>query len=75
VSQDNVDLSNAFPINVQSHYSTFKVCFSAEVAPMKCGGVPVWKPLVKNGAGPGRRVGIVGVSGLGNFGLLWAGAF
>jgi alcohol dehydrogenase (NADP+) len=42
---------------------------------MKCGGVPVWSPLVKNGAGPGRRVGIVGVGGLGNFGLLWAEAF
>jgi hypothetical protein len=30
---------------------------SAEAAPMMCGGVTVWSPLVKNGAGPGKRVG------------------
>jgi len=47
---------------------------SAEAAPMMCGGVTVWSPLVKNGAGPGKRVGIVGVGGLGHFGLLWAKA-
>jgi alcohol dehydrogenase (NADP+) len=41
---------------------------------MMCGGVTVWSPLVKNGAGPGKRVGIVGVGGLGHFGLLWAKA-
>lgn len=41
---------------------------------MLCGGVTVWNPLVKNGAGPGKRVGIVGVGGLGHFGLLWAKA-
>jgi alcohol dehydrogenase (NADP+) len=47
---------------------------SAEAAPMMCGGVTVWSPLVKNGAGPGKRIGIVGVGGLGHFGLLWAKA-
>jgi len=41
---------------------------------MLCGGVTVWSPLVNNGAGPGKRVGIVGVGGLGHFGLLWAKA-
>jgi alcohol dehydrogenase (NADP+) len=41
---------------------------------MLCGGVTVWNPLVKNGAGPGKRVGIVGVGGLGHFGLLFAKA-
>lgn len=29
---------------------------------------------MKNGAGPGRRVGIVGVGGLWHFGRLWAKA-
>jgi len=47
---------------------------SAEAAPMLCGGVTTWSPLVKNGAGPGKKVGIVGVGGLGHFGLLWAKA-
>jgi D-arabinose 1-dehydrogenase-like Zn-dependent alcohol dehydrogenase len=41
---------------------------------MLCGGVTVWSPLKKNGAGPGKRVGIVGIGGLGHFGLLWAKA-
>jgi alcohol dehydrogenase (NADP+) len=47
---------------------------SAEAAPMLCGGVTTWSPLVKNGAGPGKKVGIVGVGGLGHFGILWAKA-
>jgi alcohol dehydrogenase (NADP+) len=46
----------------------------AEAAPMLCGGITVYNPLVHNGAGPGKRVGIVGVGGLGHFGLLWAKA-
>ncbi|KAI9644066.1 hypothetical protein NHQ30_007418 [Ciborinia camelliae] len=44
----------------------------AEAAPMLCGGITTWSPLVNNGAGPGKRVGIVGIGGLGHFGLLWA---
>ncbi|KAG0652922.1 NADP-dependent alcohol dehydrogenase VII [Hyphodiscus hymeniophilus] len=46
----------------------------AEAAPMLCGGVTVWNPLVKNGAGPGKKVGIVGIGGLGHFAVLWAKA-
>lgn len=47
---------------------------SAEAAPMLCGGVTTWSPLVNNGAGPGKKVGIVGVGGLGHFGIMWAKA-
>jgi alcohol dehydrogenase (NADP+) len=47
---------------------------TAEAAPMLCGGVTVWSPLVKNGAGPGKRVGIIGLGGLGHFGVLFAKA-
>ena len=39
---------------------------------MLCGGITVFSPLQKNGAGPGKRVGIVGIGGLGHFGLLYA---
>ncbi|KAG9233207.1 chaperonin 10-like protein [Amylocarpus encephaloides] len=46
----------------------------AEAAPMLCGGVTVWNPLVHNGAGPGKKIGIVGLGGLGHFGVLWAKA-
>jgi alcohol dehydrogenase (NADP+) len=41
---------------------------------MLCGGVTTYSPLVQNGAGPGKKVGIVGIGGLGHFGLLWAKA-
>ena len=41
---------------------------------MLCGGITVFAPLKKNGAGPGKRIGIVGVGGLGHFGLLFARA-
>ena len=47
---------------------------SQEAAPMLCGGVTVYSPLKQNGAGPGKRVGIVGIGGLGHFGLLFAKA-
>ena len=47
---------------------------SDEAAPMLCGGITVYSPLKQNGCGPGKAVGIVGVGGLGHFGLLYAKA-
>ncbi|KAF2166918.1 hypothetical protein M409DRAFT_54683 [Zasmidium cellare ATCC 36951] len=47
---------------------------SASAAPMLCGGITVYSPLKANGAGPGKRVGIVGVGGLGHFAVLFAKA-
>jgi len=47
---------------------------SADAAPMLCGGVTVYSPLKNYGAGPGKTVGIVGVGGLGHFGVLFAKA-
>jgi alcohol dehydrogenase (NADP+) len=41
---------------------------------MLCGGVTMYTPLVENGCGPGKRVGIVGIGGLGHFGILFAKA-
>lgn len=38
---------------------------------MLCGGITTYSPLVAGGA-KGKRVGIVGIGGLGHFGLLWA---
>ncbi|KAI4609825.1 uncharacterized protein J4E88_004477 [Alternaria novae-zelandiae] len=43
-------------------------------APLMCGGVTVYNPLVSYGAGPGKRVGVVGIGGLGHFALLFAKA-
>jgi alcohol dehydrogenase (NADP+) len=47
---------------------------SADAAPMLCGGITVFSPLKANGCGPGKTVGIVGVGGLGHFGVLFARA-
>lgn len=47
---------------------------SAEAAPLLCGGVTVFAPLRKHGAGPGKTVGVVGIGGLGHMGILFARA-
>lgn len=47
---------------------------SAEAAPMLCGGITTYSPLRQHGCGPGKKVGIVGVGGLGHFGILFAKA-
>ncbi|GJN94742.1 hypothetical protein Rhopal_007834-T1 [Rhodotorula paludigena] len=47
----------------------------AVAAPMLCGGVTVYSPLKQYGAGTtAKDVGIVGIGGLGHFGLLFAKA-
>ncbi|KAF2636348.1 cinnamyl alcohol dehydrogenase [Massarina eburnea CBS 473.64] len=51
-----------------------KTLKSEDAAPMMCGGITVYAPLKNNGAGPGKRVGIVGLGGLGHFGVLFAKA-
>ncbi|KAF7935455.1 uncharacterized protein EAE97_008362 [Botrytis byssoidea] len=43
-------------------------------APMLCGGITAFSPLAQNGAGPGKKVGIVGIGGLGHFGIMSAKA-
>lgn len=47
---------------------------SEAAAPMLCGGLTVYSPLKQYGVGPGKTVGIVGVGGLGHFGILFAKA-
>ncbi|CAG8983504.1 hypothetical protein HYALB_00004305, partial [Hymenoscyphus albidus] len=45
-----------------------------QTAPILCAGLTAYSPLVRNGAGPGKKVGIVGLGGIGHFGLLFAKA-
>lgn len=47
---------------------------SAAAAPMLCGGVTLFSPLKHNNCGPGKKVGIIGLGGLGHFGVLFAKA-
>ncbi|CAI4897179.1 AHL_G0043900.mRNA.1.CDS.1 [Saccharomyces cerevisiae] len=43
-------------------------------APLLCGGITVFSPLSRNGCGPGKKVGIIGVGGIGHMGILLAKA-
>ncbi|OQR82237.1 hypothetical protein ACHHYP_16343 [Achlya hypogyna] len=46
---------------------------SSEIAaPMMCAGVTTYSPLKTHGAGPGKKVGVLGVGGLGHLGIQWA---
>jgi alcohol dehydrogenase (NADP+) len=39
---------------------------------MMCAGLTTYSPLKRAGTGPGKKVAIVGIGGLGHFALLWA---
>ncbi|KAI9746366.1 MAG: hypothetical protein M1818_000078 [Claussenomyces sp. TS43310] len=47
---------------------------SINAASMMCAGLTVYSPLVRAGTGPGKKVAIVGIGGLGHYALLWANA-
>lgn len=47
---------------------------SSEAAPMLCGGITTYSPLRQNGCGPGKRVGVIGVGGLGHYAIMFAKA-
>lgn len=46
----------------------------AAVAPLMCAGITVWEPLRSAGVGPGTRVGVVGIGGLGHLAVRLARA-
>ena len=47
----------------------------AATAPLLCAGITTYSPLKHWGAGPGKKVGIVGLGGLGHMGLKFSHAF
>jgi uncharacterized zinc-type alcohol dehydrogenase-like protein len=47
----------------------------AASAPLLCAGITLYSPLKHWGAGPGRKVGIVGLGGLGHMGVKFSHAF
>jgi uncharacterized zinc-type alcohol dehydrogenase-like protein len=47
---------------------------AAAVAPLLCAGITVWEPLRARGVGPGTRVGVVGLGGLGHLAVRLASA-
>jgi len=46
----------------------------AAVAPLLCAGITTWSPLRHWQAGPGKKVGVVGIGGLGHMGVKLAHA-
>jgi len=46
----------------------------AAVAPLLCAGITTYSPLRRWGVGPGHKVGIVGIGGLGHMGIKLAAA-
>ncbi|MES2735521.1 MAG: NAD(P)-dependent alcohol dehydrogenase [Verrucomicrobiota bacterium] len=47
----------------------------AGAAPLLCAGITTYSPLKRAGVGPGKKVGIVGLGGLGHMGVKLAHAF
>ncbi|MFF7334834.1 alcohol dehydrogenase catalytic domain-containing protein [Streptomyces sp. NPDC008150] len=46
----------------------------AAAAPLMCAGITMWEPLRASGVGPGSRVAVVGLGGLGHLGVKLAAA-
>jgi uncharacterized zinc-type alcohol dehydrogenase-like protein len=46
----------------------------AAVAPLLCAGITTWSPLRHHKVGPGQKVGVVGIGGLGHMGIKLAKA-
>jgi alcohol dehydrogenase (NADP+) len=46
----------------------------AAVAPLLCAGITTYSPLRRWGVGPGQKVGVVGIGGLGHLGIKLAAA-
>ncbi|ODV92925.1 hypothetical protein CANCADRAFT_95529 [Tortispora caseinolytica NRRL Y-17796] len=67
---------NASHIRVNSEF-VFKIPDSLETkyaAPMLCGGITGFAPLLNNNVGKGMKVGVVGIGGIGHMTVLFAKA-
>ncbi|KAF9101917.1 hypothetical protein BGX27_011277 [Mortierella sp. AM989] len=65
---DRVRIRGDFAIKVPSEISPL------EAPPLFCAGITTYTPLRNAKAGPGKRVGIVGIGGLGHLAIQWARA-
>jgi alcohol dehydrogenase (NADP+) len=75
---DGTISQGGYASHVRAHeYFTFPIPKNIPdelAAPMLCAGLTTYSPLVRAGCGPGKKVAILGIGGLGHFGLLWASA-
>ncbi|KAA1135559.1 hypothetical protein PGTUg99_018502 [Puccinia graminis f. sp. tritici] len=65
---DYVRVQGKFAIEIPKELS------SETAAPMMCAGITTYNPIKTGGAGPGKKVAIVGIGGLGHFAIQWAKA-
>ncbi|KAF9910564.1 hypothetical protein EC991_006123 [Linnemannia zychae] len=66
---DRVRVNSEYAHKIPSEIS------AAEAAPLLCAGITTYTPLKHFGAGPGKRVGVLGIGGLGHLAIQWAAAF
>ncbi|MCJ1309899.1 hypothetical protein MMC25_003560 [Agyrium rufum] len=75
---DGTIAQGGYASHIRAHeYFTFPIPSNIPTemaAPMLCAGITTWSPLVRAKTGPGKKVAILGIGGLGHFGLLWASA-
>jgi alcohol dehydrogenase (NADP+) len=75
---DGIISQGGYASHIRAHeYFTFPIPDAIETkdaAPMMCAGLTTYSPLYRFGAGPGKNIGILGIGGLGHFGILWAKA-
>jgi alcohol dehydrogenase (NADP+) len=73
---DGTVSQGGYSSHIRAHqYFTFKIpdaLDTAIAAPMLCAGLTTYSPIKRLGAGPGKKVAIVGLGGLGHFGVLWS---
>ena len=76
--EDGTIAQGGFASHIRAHeYFTFPIpdeIPTHEAGPMMCAGLTVWSPIVRAKIGPGKKIGVIGVGGLGHFGILWASA-
>jgi len=65
---ENVVVDEKYTLRVPSNLDP------AAAAPLLCAGITTWSPLRHWKAGPGKKVGIVGLGGLGHMGVKFARA-
>ena len=66
---DNIVVDEAFTLKVPDNLNL------AAVAPLLCAGITTYSPLRHWKVGPGQKVGIVGLGGLGHMALKFAASF
>ena len=75
---DGTISQGGYASHIRAHeYFVFKIpdnIKSEDAAPMMCAGLTVWSPLVRAKVGPGKKVAVLGIGGLGHFAILWAAA-